>query len=227
MKPPRTPGQKKQQSERKAPGKKRQPTSFTRERVVEAAFDLIREEGWQSMSARAIAKRLGSSTMPIYSHLRSVAEVERALRGKAYALLKDYQQRSWTPDPSMDMAFGYIAFARDEPHLFRFLYIERPDVIGEEGLEKLSETYDDEFGAEAPEHEALAALSRSARNDLMQNSWIFTHGLAVLVNSGALGECSDEMILRFLGNAGEAFYIWAAGRSGSPQGSDNGGTNGE
>lgn len=198
------------------------PVTYTRERVVDAAFELIRESGWQSVSARAIATRLGSSTMPIYSHLRSIAEVEQALRNKAVALLKDYQSRPWTPNPLMDMAFGYIAFARDEGHLFRFLYLERPEVIGEEGLNKLSESFDQELDESEPEAAAVAGLDAAAQSALMQQTWIFTHGLAVLVNSGALGDCSDETITSFLNNAGEAFYIWARGRSGADQ-PENGG----
>lgn len=197
-------------------GRRKKPITYTRERVVEAAYELIRESGWRSVSARAIADRLGSSTMPIYSHLRSIAEVERALRGKAYALLRDYQTRSWTQagqDQLMDMAFGYIAFARDEANLFRFLYVERPEVIGEEGLDQMSRAFDQQFDDKTPQAEALGTLDRDARAALMQNSWIFTHGLAMLVSSGALGECSDETILRFLGNAGEAFYKWATVRS--------------
>ena len=100
-----------------------QPTTYTREMVVGAAFELIREEGWSSVSARSIAKRLGSSTMPIYSQLRSISEVERALQIRARALLRDFQKRSWTENGRLNMAFGYVAFARDEKNLFRFLYL--------------------------------------------------------------------------------------------------------
>lgn len=199
----------------KRSGSKNHPVTYTRERVVDAAFELIRESGWQSVSARAIAERLGSSTMPIYSHLRSIAEVERALREKARNLLHDYQSRQWTPDPLLDMAFGYIAYARDEAHLFRFLYLERPDVIDEETLGKLGDSFGEQVGPDSAQAAALAGLDPSAQNALTTHAWIFTHGLAVLVSSGALGECSDETILRFLGNAGEAFYLWAVGRSGA------------
>ena len=213
-------------AKRQKPESGNHPVTYTRERVVDAAFELIRESGWQSVSARAIAERLGSSTMPIYSHLRSIAEVERALREKARHLLRDYQTRQWTPDPLMDMAFGYIAFARDERHLFRFLYLERPDVVDEETLGKLSDSLDEQFGPDSAQATALAQLDASAHGALVTHTWIFTHGLAVLVSSGALGECSDETILGFLGNAGEAFYLWAAGRSGAEPPA-NGGTDDE
>jgi AcrR family transcriptional regulator len=188
-----------------------QPTTFTRDRIVEAALELTREEGWNAVTVRAIAKRLGSSTMPIYSHLRSIDEVESAVRMKARALLVDYQQREWTPDALMNLAFGYIAFARDETKLFRFLFIERADAIGEEGMGSMRTSFDEQFGVDGPEAAALGQLDPSAQDALIQHTWIFTHGLAVLVNAGSLRDCSDKTILRLLNNAGEAFYLWAAG----------------
>ncbi len=188
-----------------------QPTTFTRERIVEAAFELTREEGWEAVTVRSIAKRLGSSTMPIYSHFRSIEEVEGAVRIRARALLVEFQGRAWTPEALLNLAFGYIAFARDEAKLFRFLFIDRADVIGEEGMGNMRRSFVDQFGDDTAQADALASLGPDGQAALMQHTWIFTHGLAVLVNAGSLRDCSDETILRLLSNAGEAFYLWAAG----------------
>lgn len=186
-----------------------QPTTYTRARVVEAAFELIREQGWGNVSARSIAKRLGSSTMPIYSHMRSITEVEQALQRRARSLLRDFQQRPWTEDALLNMAFGYVAFARDEKNLFRFLYLERPEVIESGDLSNMKRLFDSEHGDREDVASALAEMEASGLDALIEQSWIFTHGLATLVNSGSLGDCPDETILRLLRNAGEAFYLQA------------------
>ena len=55
-----------------------QPSVYSRQQIVDAAFELIREEGWPAVSTRAIAKKIGSSTMPIYSHVRSVDELKKS-----------------------------------------------------------------------------------------------------------------------------------------------------
>jgi AcrR family transcriptional regulator len=185
------------------------PVTYTRERVVDAAFEQIRENGWQDVSARSIADRLGSSTMPIYSHLRSIAEVERALRSRARALLRDFQMRSWTEDALLNMAFGYVAFARDERNLFRFLYLERPEVIESGDLSNMKKFFEAEHGDREDVASALAAMEAGGLEPLIRHSWIFTHGLAMLVSSGSLGNCPDDTILRLLRNAGEAFYLQA------------------
>lgn len=196
-----------------------EPVTYTRERVVEAAFELIREEGWSTVSARSIAQRLGSSTMPIYSHLRSIAEVERALRAKARAMLKEFQSRPWTADVLLNLAFGYIAFARDERHLFRFLYIDRPDVIAEGEMSGMKGFFDQEFADRTEVADAVAALGPGL-DSLVEHSWIFTHGLAMLLSSGSIGHCTDERILQLLQNAGQAFYLLVMDRAGKPESND-------
>ena len=42
-----------------------------REDILEAAADLVRQEGPAALSVRNIAKKLGCSTQPVYSSLRT------------------------------------------------------------------------------------------------------------------------------------------------------------
>ena len=44
---------------------------FSREEIVETAFEMVRENGWKGLSVPAVAKAINSSTMPIYSHFKS------------------------------------------------------------------------------------------------------------------------------------------------------------
>ncbi len=67
-----------------------------------------------------------------------------------------------------------------------------------------------DFGADSEAGRALLELKSSEQEILIQYTWIFTHGLAMLVNSGTFGTCSDEVILRYLKNAGKAFYTWGS-----------------
>ncbi len=185
------------------------PSVYTYSQIVDAAFDLLRDEGWDAVSTRAIAKRLGSSTMPIYSNVGSVDELEVELRRKARDLLKEYQGRPYTEEVLLNLAFGYIVFARDEKHLFRFLYLDRPDRFTDESGSSMRDVFMEDFGPESPAGAALMALDDASQKVLIQYTWIFTHGLAMLVNSGSVGSTTDRHILRLLMGAGEAFYLWA------------------
>lgn len=184
------------------------PKFFSREMIIDTAFKIVREKGWHEVSARTIAKELGSSTMPIYSYFESISDLERELREKTHLLLLDYQKKPYTEDPLLNIAVGYVAFARDEKQLFRFMFLDWPDESGGLELSKMRESFFADFGEDSSEGESLSRVPKSGQEGLIQNSWIFTHGLAVLVNSGVLQKCSDETIERFLTEAGGAFYIW-------------------
>jgi AcrR family transcriptional regulator len=184
-----------------------QKVLFTREMIVEAAFVLARRVGWTAVTARTIARELGSSTMPIYSNLRSMEDIEKEVRIMAEKLLLDYQNRRYTDDLPLNMAEGYVRFAKEEPHLFRFLYLDRPlrqspgtgehEVTG--AYEKLSS------GITAIR---LAEQVPTAMQDpRILKSWIFTHGLAAMISSGVL-DLPVERIRSILSDAGGAFFLF-------------------
>ncbi|MGA2478707.1 MAG: TetR/AcrR family transcriptional regulator [Spirochaetia bacterium] len=181
-----------------------QKISFTREAVIEAAFTLAREKGWGSVTARSIAKKLGSSTMPIYSSLKSMEEIESEVRARAEALLLDFQRRVYTGDVPLDQAVGYVTFARDERSLFRFLYVERPAPAGRQrGARETKGAYEKLTTEKKPV--SLADQVPVAMSDSrILKSWIFTHGLASLVSSGVL-ELPDDKIQSLLLESGAAF----------------------
>jgi AcrR family transcriptional regulator len=179
-----------------------QKISFTREAVIEAAFSLAREKGWGSVTARSIAKKLGSSTMPLYSSLKSMEEIEGEVRARAEALLLDFQRRVYTGDVPLDQAVGYVTFARDERSLFRFLYVERPAPAGR-GARETRGAYEKLTTEKKPV--SLADQVPVAMSDpRILKSWIFTHGLASLLSSGVL-ELPDDKIKSLLLESGAAF----------------------
>ncbi len=174
---------------------------FTKDMIVEAAFQLTRETGWQGVTARNVAARLGSSTMPLYSSLKSMDEIEKAVRARAQQCMQDYQKKAWSPEPLLASAVGYVAFARDEKNLFRFLYVDRPVRVGaspgdggEKSVEELRGVVDlaDQAAVAMKDHRVL-------------KSWAFTHGLASLISSGVI-DLPDETIARLLLEAGSAIY---------------------
>jgi AcrR family transcriptional regulator len=94
---------------------------FSREDIVEAAFELIREEGWAGFSVQAVAKLINSSTMPIYSQFANVRELEDAVCIEAMERLRASLLVDRTGDLWIDQAVSYVNFALEEKHLFRIL----------------------------------------------------------------------------------------------------------
>lgn len=185
----------------------RQPSVYTRAQIIDAAFTLLTDEGWSVISARTVAKKLGSSTMPIYSHMKSIEELEAALKEKCLEKQLEYQSKIYTGDELLDIAVGYVVFARDEKQLFKFLYIDRPVGAPDNDIAAQKAHFHSQFGTESSKSRELQEVPEGIQKYLIQNSYIFSHGLAMLVNAGMIQPCSDEILATYLQQAGEAFYL--------------------
>lgn len=186
--------------------------TFSRERVLDAAFAVLAEEGWAAVSARAVAARLGASTQPIYSHLRSMDELAAALRVRAVKALAAYQAGPSTGNELLDMAVGYVRFAQERPRLFAFLYLEAAVPPSAEERALLHAELERLLGRPIPFDALLGGLDTPGRDDLALKGWIFAHGLAVALAHGALAPLPEDRIAALLAEAGEAFYAWGAAR---------------
>jgi AcrR family transcriptional regulator len=185
------------------PPKKR----FEENTIIEAAFQVLRKEGFQAVTARSVAAELGSSTTPIYWVLESMDKVEEALRQKSFALIADYQVRKYTDNVFINMAIGYVNFARQEPRLFQFLQLENqiPLKPGEDG--ELGERITTILGEKPPYENYFGKIDQKSMDTLTLQSWIFTHGLAVAVSSNMLKFDSEKDIENLIISAGSAFYM--------------------
>jgi AcrR family transcriptional regulator len=184
-----------------------QRVQFTREMIMEAAFGLTREGGWAAVTARTIARRLGSSTMPIYSSLRSMEDVEEEVRTMAEKLLLDYQSRRYTDELPLNMAEGYVRFAKEEPHLFRFLYLDRPVRQSPgTGEQEVAGAYE-RISAGTTAIPLADQVPTAMQDPRILKSWIFTHGLAAMISSGVL-DLPVERIRSILSEAGAAFFLF-------------------
>jgi AcrR family transcriptional regulator len=96
-------------------------TQFGRDEIIDAAFNLVREQGWSGFSVQAVGKAINSSTMPVYSQFANVRELEDEVCVKAMDLLKASLLVDRTGDRWIDQAISYVNFALEEKNLFRIL----------------------------------------------------------------------------------------------------------
>ena len=98
--------------------------TITREMIVNAAFEITRAEGTESVNARSIAEKLGCTTQPVLYHFSTVMEIKEAVYHKADDLHTGYVTdiRGRYNHPMLEMGMQYIRFAVEEKHLFRLLF---------------------------------------------------------------------------------------------------------
>lgn len=118
---------------------------FTKEQITETALNLVRKYGTDSLTARALGKKLGSSSCPIFTVFENMEKVQEAVTQAAKSIYKGYVDRGLTETPAFKgVGTQYILFAVNEPNLFRLLFMTGQDAMTDfEGiLPMIDENYE-------------------------------------------------------------------------------------
>jgi AcrR family transcriptional regulator len=98
----------------------------TAARLVEVGARLMADEGIQAVTARRLAREIGSSTMAVYTHFGSMDDLMAELWRTGFTRFgAALDSPAVTNDPVADwMAQGwqYRRFALDNPHLYRVMF---------------------------------------------------------------------------------------------------------
>lgn len=102
------------------PPKKR----ITRDVILERAFEIVHQEGMESLNARYLAKSLGCSTMPIFQAFEDMEQLKMAVKKKIDIYYTTYIERYVDKtDYLFTMSFAYINFAREERNFFGAIFV--------------------------------------------------------------------------------------------------------
>ena len=99
---------------------------ITKEQLISAGLDIVRIGGPEALNARAVAARLGCSSQPAFSNYAAMEDLQRDVLAAAEGLFRESLARAMDRadiPPYKAMGMGYIAFARREPALYRWLFI--------------------------------------------------------------------------------------------------------
>ena len=162
----------------------------SREEIVEAAVDVLRDGGFSAVNARSVAKKLGCSTQPIYFSFRNMDELKASLIERAVQMHEQRVRDSLRAHAGNDSRYssygmGFVRFAAEEKQLFRWLYLEgeqlgpyQNDILLPEVIGVIME----EFG-----------YGEDAARRFHQDMIYFTYGLAILANTGHLPLTETEL----------------------------------
>ena len=116
---------------------------FTKEEIVEAAVHVTRKGGIGSLTARSLAAELGASTRPMFTYFDSMDALKREVHEAAKTLYRAYVERGLAePIPFLGVGQSYVRFAKDEPELYKLLFLEKPSNAGGGAMEALALSQD-------------------------------------------------------------------------------------
>lgn len=165
---------------------------ITREMILNAALAITQKEGFEAVNARSIAGRLGCSTRPIFTCYAGMEELKRDFFLFAFDFYEAYAAgcaKRFPAEPCLLHPLAYLAFAREEPLLFLFLFVgdmdlqmgRAEDFYREPGNEKKARAFSEQIG-----------LDFAAGKEIFLDLFLYSHGMAVLTATGKLALSRQE-----------------------------------
>lgn len=167
---------------------------FTKKEMVDAALRVVRAKGIDGLTAKTMADELGTSTQPVFTGFGTMDVVKKEVYAAAVTVYDGYADAGLKEKiPFFGVGMQYIRFAREEPELYRLLF--------------LSQKQDTDHGAMA----AMLHLQELVRPTLtniyhitpdeadlyFRDLWLVVHSLSSLI---VVGDCpySDQEIGQIL-----------------------------
>ena len=167
----------------------------SKEAIIDAAVEVLREGGAAAINARSVAKKLGCSTQPIYLSFQNMEELKAAMTQRAIALhtrhvrdsLRVIEGSCYSRYSSYGM--GFVKFAAEEKHLFRWLYLDGEQFAPYQEDVLLPEI----IAAMVSEYGYDEKLAEKLHRDMAY----YSYGLAILANTGHLNLTDGELLEAF------------------------------
>ena len=172
--------------------------------ILEAAFEIVKNDGIEKLSNRELANKLNCSIRPIYYQFENVEEMQKELYKKIekyfYKFLMDYMVDDIPK--YKQIGINYIKFAKKEKKLFQTLFMNEMGLSPKAFVSKIGEDY--------KEIEKLIKISTNLKDndikDFHTKMWIFCHGIATLVANNTIN-LTDNQIEQLLSYEFQALML--------------------
>ncbi|MDE6723663.1 MAG: TetR/AcrR family transcriptional regulator [Eubacterium sp.] len=165
---------------------------FTKEEIIETALNMVRENGIESITARSLAERLGSSSKPVFSLFSNMDEVLLETVKAIRNIYNQYIIKGLSSEiPFKGVGTQYILFAIYEPKLFQVLFMrdlgKKADAVNT--LPMIDDNYSEILSSVQKQY----AFSEDEAKKLYKHLWIYTHGIASLIATGVCCFTAEEI----------------------------------
>lgn len=181
-------------------------TLISKEVILCTALQMLIEDGYSSINIKTLSQKIGCSTQPLVWHFENMDGLRKALA--EYAL--DYANEKMTPKedinimPFEQVGNAYIKLALYEPNLFKFVFLNGSDCYPQGSVDMLTTGNSDIIKGISAEF----GISEENAAEYLQNTLIYTHGVATFVATGMI-RSSEAEIMDLINNTGDSFLIKA------------------
>ena len=175
--------------------------NYTKEEIIKHSFNILVTEGTKGLTTRNIAKKLGVSTITIYSSFSSMDELKNEISKRAKIKLFEYTKREYTKLPLLNIGIGVCVFAMEEKALFRTIFLREdlPREFMDEVLNDFRTAVHNGFKTE----EKYKEFSSDTIERIIKNGYYFIHGYATLICTGFYPDIEYETFKEDITNMGK------------------------
>ncbi len=164
-----------------------------KESIINAATEIVKQQGEVALNARNLAKTLNCSTQPIFSNFSSMKDLRQEVIISAEEVYKQYIEREIKCQKYPEYkAYGmaYILFAKEEQELFKLLYMR----------DRKGENVSDDTPLI---NKVYGIIQKNTGYDIEKakllhlEMWTFVHGIAVMLATDYL-QLDEELISKML-----------------------------
>lgn len=176
---------------------------ISKQDIINAAIQLVRDAGMGCVNARSLAGALTCSTKPLFRIYKNMEELKRDIIAELDAYYNSFMECRMTENNRLlSQGIAYIEFARTEKMIFNTLFMNRTM----EGA-SLRDIVHAEWNRRSIENaQAITGLSIEKAEMLFLNIWLYSHGIATQIVSNGI-DISLETVTELLNNSFMQFSI--------------------
>lgn len=181
---------------------------LTKEQIIHSALAITNQTGFESISIRAIAKSLGTSTAPIYTQYPNIELLYDDLSNYVYNQLIESTKKQRTPDLFLNIGVGIIAFVLENKGAYAHYFLTPNQ------LHLPLEDQGNPFLEQMKTHPYLSILGEERLASLLNDMSIYTYGLSTVI---CVGEEDDKDLDYYLskleqsGNKLISYHLFSSG----------------
>ena len=163
---------------------------ITKEMVVNAAFEIARNNGIEQVMVKNIAEKIGCSVQPIYSYCKNMDGLRQDVAGQVHYFIQKYITTHINKnDLFRSTGKAYIQLAQEEPHLFKIFILHQ-----REGISSMNDLYQSEAHPHIAEMIASELnISVTQAKELHLNMLIYTIGIGTIFSVTTPGISANEI----------------------------------
>ena len=163
---------------------------FTKEEMVAAALQVVRTKGIEGLTAKTMADALGTSTQPIFTAFGSMDIVRQEVCAAAVRVYDRYTNAGLQEKiPFFGVGMQYIRFAREEPELYRLLFLTRVQGQGWSAMQSMKHLQT----LVRPTLMDIYKITAEEADRYFRDLWLAVYGLAALIVTGSCPYSRQEI----------------------------------